>query len=145
MRKKVEIRLSEHEWPFPSARLNIAIFQLECSFPGSKHISVIENRETFVWRDLADMDSRIARAVELVRSLHKLHPELNLFVFPDYSLPLQRGYSSMQQVADETGTIIVSGSDNISQASGEIYAQSFIVRPGSTVPLIVTKATLSRW
>ncbi|HEY6770116.1 MAG TPA: hypothetical protein VI386_35695, partial [Candidatus Sulfotelmatobacter sp.] len=145
MKKRVEILFAEHQWPFTSSRVTAALLQLESPLPNAKHISVSGSRETFAWRDLADMDARISRALQLIRSVKKLHPDLSLCVLPEYSLPVERAFLQLQRVSEETNTVIISGSDNIQQLGGQIYVQSYVAQPGVTTPVIVTKATLSKW
>lgn len=144
-KKIVDIQFEECDLPINTDSLTVAVIQLESSFPNGKHVSVIGGRQTFAWRSLVDMDARIRKACQIIRCLQKQHPKIDLFIFPEYSLPVERALTDLQTISQETGAVIIAGADNIVQPGGDIiYVQSYIILPGRD-PYVVTKATLSKW
>ena len=144
MSKLVDISFVEYELPLSTERVVVALVQLEGPFPNGKHFSVIGSRQTFAWRELADMDARVAKAVELIHSLYKLHPEINVFIFPEYTIPVEHALQYLRPVSQQTGAIIVLGADATMQRTGEIYVQSYVILPDRE-PVAVTKTNLSKW
>lgn len=143
--KLVDMHFTECMLPLKTDSLTVALIQIEGPLPNGKHLSVVgSTRQTYAWRDLKEMDGRIAKAIHIIRHLKEAHSGIDVFVFPEYSLPVERALSQLREVSRETGSIIIPGADCVRQRRGEIYVQSSVLLPDRD-PVLVTKATLSKW
>ena len=135
---KIELKLGK-------SQLTVALVQIEAAFPDDKIKTVVDGRETFSWRSLDGIHRRTAKVLSILDFIHREHPETDVVVFPEYSIPLLNAIEALQRKADQHGTIIIAGSDNIAdKANGLIMNRSPIVLPGRE-PVWVSKRELSQW
>ncbi len=128
-----------------TSKLVLAMAQLRGPFPDGKHLSVINGRETFAWKTLVDMTSRTEKACAILKFLHDNHPETNIAIFPEYSLPLPYAIPDLHKCSQEYQIVIIAGADNIHQPNGSVLNQGAILIPSIADPVWVTKRELSQW
>lgn len=143
---KTKVKKSYHPIGLKTSSLVIAIAQLEGPEPKGKRKTVIGNRESFEWQSLAEINSRIRKACNILDELNKLSKKPDIVVFPEYSLPVEKALPQLQEKANLYGQIIIAGADSVNYAKlDKIYNQCPIIIPGRKKPLRVTKQKLSQW
>lgn len=139
MARKKEVALSY----LRSSKITIAICQLETD---GKHKTLVGDRNSFGWKNIEDVNERVRKAGEIVDSLNRLpKQQIDIIVFPEYSLPIEKVVPLLQQKSHQYGQIIVAGADNIVQEdSSRILNQCPIILPNKKI-VWVTKRQLSPW
>lgn len=128
---------------FPTSTLWIAMVQL--SGPGQEKIrAVVDSRETLQWHSLGAISARLDKACKILDFLFQQHPEVQLVVFPEYSIAVEESLPVLQSKADAHRVTIVAGSDNIRRGPKQIYNQCAVVIPNRN-PVWVTKCHVSKW
>jgi hypothetical protein len=133
--------------PLEVSKLTIALAQLQGPYPTGKHRSFQDGRETFTWRSETDVASRIEKFRAILSFVEAHHPETNILLFPEYSLPVQYILTEAQKYADRTGRVLVPGADNIRDSStgGAVYNLAPVIIPGNSSPIFISKRELSQW
>jgi hypothetical protein len=127
-------------------KLVMAFVQLEGPLPAGKTKVARRGRDTYDWMSRDQINLRIDKAVSIVDQLHNKHPNLNLLVFPEYSLPLNDIVDVMSEKSNKYGVIIVPGSDNVPVGKkGKILNRTKILIPGQSKYPTMAKAHLSQW
>lgn len=130
----------------PGSKLVVAMVQLEGPLPSGKTLVASSGRETYEWKSLNEIDRRIAKAVRILDFLHEQHPDTNIVVFPEYSLPLVDAVPVLHEKSRLYNQIIVAGADNMRQArSRKIFNKCAVLVPDRTEPIWITKRHLSQW
>src|SRR5436305_14816224 len=91
----------EIQVPLTDSRLVIAMAQIEGPLPAGKHLAFVEGRETYFWKSREDVNLRIKKAESILDFLHAAHPQVNIVLFPEYSLPVLLLLERLQQKADD--------------------------------------------
>src|SRR6185436_6807622 len=105
--------------------LSIAIVQLDSAFPDDKRAIFIRGRESFEWVSSSVIAARKTKAFEILRFISEKHPQTNLIVFPEYTLPVETMLMDLQDWANEKGVIVMAGADAIWQDDNQtIYNQA---------------------
>ena len=120
--------------PFGS-QLKIAVVQLASAFPNEKVAAVVGTRSTWVWKSQELVDARIEKVLSIIDEIHRLGPDTDLIVFPEYTVPVLQVLPRLQEKARESGTVIVGGTDNIPAADGSqrVFNRCPIVFPDQKV------------
>jgi predicted amidohydrolase len=143
------VQLNEIPIALTSDKVKIAIAQLESPLPDGKIIGVLPSgRETYVWSNKEQIEKRMAKARKILEFLHEQHPETEVVVFPEYSLPIaqQSVRQVLQEFSDNHKIIIIGGADNIPDSDWEkIYNKCPIFIPNEKEPVWIIKQHLSKW
>lgn len=142
MSSKVKTRKQFYPINLKRSKIVIALAQINGN---GKHRSVIDDRETLAWISKDDMNARINKACGIIDALNKSHAmKADIIVFPEYSLPVEKALSKLQERADKYNQIIIAGADNIKNGSA-IYNKAPILIPHKKKPLWITKREISKW
>lgn len=140
------MRVERQDIPLRSSRLTIAIIQVEGGFPNGKHLTLVDGRLTYTWKDPDEIARRTTKALRLLEAIATQHPQTNIVIFPEYSLPLVKStITELQKVADQHSFLIIPGADNLRQRPGHFYNQSTVLVPGAGEPVVYEKAEVSDW
>ena len=129
-----------------SSKMVIAVVQMESPFPKGKQRSVIGNRESLSWTSFEEIANRIHKACNILDMLNERHPNIDLVVFPEYSLPITQSLGKLQEKANQFQNIIIAGADSIHQSnSNEVFTQCPVIIPERENPVWITKCMPSKW
>ncbi|HEX8650589.1 MAG TPA: hypothetical protein VF708_07090 [Pyrinomonadaceae bacterium] len=129
-----------------SAQIVLAVVQLKSSFPDGKEEVFFRSRETFAWKSRTEIEARIEKCYQVLEFIHDEHPEANLVIFPEYTLPVDLMIDGLQERATLYNQIIIAGGDSIWQPDGKhIFNQCPVFIPNRSEPIWVTKRKLSQW
>jgi hypothetical protein len=126
--------------------LHVAVVQMEGPLPSGKVSAVTAaGRESFAWSSMDEVTRRIEKACNLISRIHEQHPQTNIIIFPEYSIPIELAMPRLSDLANTYNLIIIPGADNIAQQQRRvIFNQSPIILP-NTEAIWVTKQCLSQW
>src|ERR1044072_807388 len=120
--------------PLTTSTLTIAMVQLEGPLPGGKTIIASHGRETFEWQSLEEINKRLLKAELVLDFLGTHHPDTNVVVFPEYSLPVREILPSLKKKAALYNQIIIPGADNMRQRDKKtILNRCPIILPNSEI------------
>lgn len=92
------------------------------------------------------MDQRVEKAKSVLEFLESNHPETDVVVFPEYSLPILDVLPVLQDASTRCNFVIIGGADNIEDPTLDaIHTMCPILLPKRNSPLWVTKRRLSQW
>ncbi|HEX8736267.1 MAG TPA: hypothetical protein VF721_13145, partial [Pyrinomonadaceae bacterium] len=132
-----------------NSKVKIAFAQMASPLPDGKVVGVLpmRARETYVWSNYEEIKKRKAKALKILEFLNKHHPDTELIIFPEYSLPVvQEDVREMlQHFSNKHEVIIVGGADNIPSGAKNIYNKCPIFIPQTEEPKWVVKQNLSQW
>jgi len=138
--------LTEIPLELDDTKVVIALIQIKSAFPDGKEEVYLSGRETFAWKSRAEIEERMGKAYEILEFIHTTHPETNIVIFPEYTLPVETMISDLQERATLYDQIIIGGGDSIWQPDGKtIFNQCPVFLPRREQPIWITKRRLSQW
>jgi predicted amidohydrolase len=129
-----------------SSTVVIAIAQIEGPLPSGKHVSLVGERNSLVWKTIEDVNARVDKACGILDALNRSSKKPDVVVFPEYSLPVLKALPKLQERANQYNQIIVAGADSIHDPeTNYIYNRSPIILPHKKQPVWAIKRELSQW
>lgn len=131
---------------FKGERITFALAQIEGPSPNGKTRAVAHGKDTLVWSSVDEQRRRKHKAFDYLQFINTNHPEVQIIVFPEYSLPVEEQMiPALAEYAKETGRIVIPGADNVFDDQWRcIQTKCPIVLPKGEI-VWVTKRNLSRW
>jgi hypothetical protein len=127
------------------SKLRVVMVQLEGPLPYGKTVIASQGRETFEWQSLQEINKRKAKVSITLDFLHEHHPDTDIVIFPEYSLPVEELLPTLREKAELYNQIIIAGSDNIREKNKRyILNKCPILIPGQPTVWVV-KRHLSQW
>ncbi|MEK6334467.1 MAG: hypothetical protein AABM67_05930 [Acidobacteriota bacterium] len=142
---KSSSKVQEVPLPLRDSKIMIAMVQLEGPLPHGKTIIASHGRETYEWRSLKEIKKRKAKAGLILDFLAEQHPDTNIVIFPEYSLPVREVLPLIKKKSESHNQIIIPGADNMRQRDRRVILNRCpVVIPGHE-DVWITKRHPSQW
>jgi hypothetical protein len=128
-----------------SNKLTVVMVQLEGPLPSGKTVIAAHGRETFEWQSLQEINKRRAKAEAILDFLHENHPDTNIIIFPEYSLPVNELLPMLREKSNLYNQIIIAGADNIRQRDKKTILNKCPIILPNKGETWVWKRHLSQW